>query len=247
MNVLKFEYNIVVTKNLQQVDLLIAFINNCLRLYKVSLLFDLDQPVTDRRPGDDAGILAAMALVHLTYWHSGHDNALLRAILILELLLLHSKHNYDALLILVRLYVVYGAGSLALERFHRLSIKNTQHASLSWLLYTRISTIHPYPSSFPTPDGQGVMTIDPAENICFAHNWHQIVQDLSLKATRAMQNQGQWSMILDTLETEDHIVKSFSKCHLFIEMKRVARFRANSHDTSDQTSRSLSLFIMSFC
>ena len=39
---------------------------------------------------------------------------LLRSIAILEYLLSNSPHNYDALLILVRLYMYMGAGSLAM-------------------------------------------------------------------------------------------------------------------------------------
>jgi len=199
----------------------------------VSLLFGLELPVTDRRPGDDAAMLAAMGLVRLYKLkdrNSAYNNALLRAILILEFMLLHSKYNYEALLILVRLYMFYGAGSLAMERYSRLSIKHMQHASLSWILYTRISTIHPYPSTIPTVDSKGVMTIDPLEDLFRALKWHQGTQDLNFKLIHTMQDQGQWNMILDTVKFEKDLSSSFSKSLLMAEAKRICRFRAPSQN-----------------
>ena len=115
-----------------------SFIANCLRLYNLSLQPQLDLPVTDRRPGDDAAILAAMGYIHL---HAqGQPQALLRCTLILEDLLRHSRHNYDALLLLIRVYILQGATSKAYEHYLMLNIKNVQYLTHSWMFWTRAST-----------------------------------------------------------------------------------------------------------
>lgn len=171
----------------------------------------------------------------------GHNNALLRAILVLEILLMHSPHNYDALLILVRLYIFYGAGSLAMWRYSLLSIKNMQHASLSWILYTRISTIHPYASSVTNRDSKVVVTFDPWQDAKQAYAWHANGRDLSLRVIRNMEEHGQWNMILDTLELAKVLDSSFSKYILAAEIKRIHRFRGTSQDTSDGPCKKIDL------
>lgn len=229
INVLKMEYNLVVSqdRNSQNVELLVAFIANCLRLYNESFKLGVELPVSDRRPGDDAALLAAMGLIRL--FKLGRKNALLQCIVVLEHSLLQSKHNYDALLILVRLYIFLGAGSLALERYSRLSIKNLQHTTLSWVLYTRISSIHPYPCTFMA-DGKSHMTIDPLVDIMQASKWHVSAQAISMRAVHNMQANGQWNMSLESLETHQAVVDAFAKYLLFVEGKRIARIRSCAYE-----------------
>lgn len=239
INALKLEYHTVVSRddNSYRQDLLTDFISNCLRLYKLSLDFDFQLPISDRRPGDDAGMLAAMGLVRLYRTRARnvhHSNALLRSVIVLEHVLLHSKHNYDALLILVRLYMFLGAGSLAIERYSRLSIKNIQHATISWVLYTRISTIHPHPATFPAAKADSYSRIDPLVDMQEAIKWHQNAQNLSEKSVCTMQENGQWNMSLDALATQKHIWSSFPKYLLIAETKRIQRHRSSTHDLPDQ-------------
>lgn len=232
---LKLEYNLVISRddNTFKDGLLQGFICNCLRLYRLSLKYDLNLPVSDRLPGDDAALLAAMGLIRLYKTRQNypeHNNALLRSVVILEHLLLRSKHNYDALLILVRLYMFMGAGSLAMERYSRLSIKNIQHATISWVLYTRISTIHPHPVTMSRTNG-GVQTIiDPASDMVQALEWHKSASGLTQKSVLSMQENGQWNMSLDALSTSTHVGSGFSKLLLFVETKRIARFLSVSHE-----------------
>ena len=195
--------------------------------------YDLRLPVSDRLPGDDAALLAAMGLVRLYKTRQSYperNNALLRSIVILEHLLLRSKHNYDALLILVRLYMFLGTGSLAMERYSRLSIKNLQHATISWVLYTHISTIHPHSGILPRTNGGGQTTIDPASDMVQALEWHNSASGLCKKSVTSMQENGQWSMSLDALSTSTHIESGFSKLLLLAEIKRIARFLSVSHE-----------------
>ena len=235
INVLKLEYNLVISRddNTFRDGLLQGFICNCLRLYRLSLKYDLNLPVSDRLPGDDAALLAAMGLIRLyktRQRYPEHNNALLRSIVVLEHLLLRSKHNYDALLILVRLYMFLGAGSLAMERYSRLSIKHLQHATISWVLYTHLSTIHPHPVTISRTNGGGQTTIDPGSDMVQALEWHKSASDLCKKSVASMQENGRWSMSLDALTTSTHIESGFSRLLLLVEAKRVARFLSVSHE-----------------
>ena len=232
---LKLEYNLVISRddNTFRDGLIQGFVCNCLRLYRLSLKYDLDLPVSDRLPGDDAALLAAMGLIRLyktRQRYPEHNNALLRSIVVLEYLLLRSKHNYDALLILVRLYMFLGAGSLAMERYSRLAVKNLQHTTVSWVLYTHISTIHPHPVTISRTNGAGRTAIDPASDMAQALDWHKSASSLCKKSVTSMQENGRWSMSLDALSTGTHIESGFSKLLLLVETKRIARFLSISHD-----------------
>jgi N-terminal acetyltransferase B complex non-catalytic subunit len=69
---------------------------------------------------------------------------LIQAAGLLEHLIGRSPHNYEALLLLVRIYLLLGAGSLALKTFSKLSVKQMQYETVAHSLLTRISTIHPH-------------------------------------------------------------------------------------------------------
>ncbi len=200
-------------------DLLRAFICNCLRLYSISLPVGSKLPASERRPGDDAAILAVMALLHLH--KRGEFNALLRAVVVLESVLSCSKHNYDALLILVRLYLFLGAASLAVKAYTMLSIKNIQHATLSWILFTRISTIHPCLFN----PGSKVKNGASASNLLLnALDWHRSASNLGDAATSQMLQTGQYCMMLDNLSTQESIQKGFSHYLIAVELSRIIRF-----------------------
>lgn len=228
VNSLKLQYYLYVSRedNPNQKEAMLAFVSACIQLYKHSLKTNLQLPASDRPPGDDAAILAAMTLVRL--FNMGHHNAILRSVVVLETLVSHSRHNYDALLILVRLYVFLGAGSLAMERYSRLSIKNMQHANLSWIMYTRISTIHPYAAKFPAADGKGQVSIDPLVAMNKAMAWFVHALQLNGKAMYQAQEGGQWTMSLDALSTQDSIEEGSARLVLLIEARRIKRFSLSS-------------------
>lgn len=200
-------------------DLLRAFVKNCLRLFRVSLSIGITVPVSERRPGDDAAMLAVMALVKLN--ELGDCNVVFQCIAILEFLLADSKHNYDALLILIRLYMKLGAGSLAIQRHSRLSIKNIQHATISWILYTRISTIHPFA---PTTTSPNQTPIDSPKCLGLAIDWHQSAEDLSRANINRMLDNGQYSMLFDALEVDRCLKSGFAKFMFVAESHRIGRF-----------------------
>ena len=240
INALKLDYNLVVSRNDDSLptNLLPIFINNCLQLYHLSLHIGFDLPVSDRQPGDDAALLAAMGLVRLYNRDKeksyANNIALFRSVVILENVLSNSKHNYDALLLLVRLYMYFGAGSLAIERYSRLSIKNMQHATISWALFTHMSTIHPQPTKFPSVDGKSQTVVNPSEDIAQILQWYQIADDLSNKSLNTMQENGLWNMCLDAFSTKLSVSQNFIRHQLFVEGKRIQRFNASPQDVQIQ-------------
>ena len=175
--------------------------------------------MSERRPGDDAAILAAMGFMQLEK-HGDSNANMLRAVVVLEILLSDSKHNYDALLILVRLYLFLGMASLAAKAYSMLSIKNLQHATLSWILFTRISTTHPW--TFTTrsklkkgpPSSHFLMT---------AMNWHSTASHAYCEASEKMLHRGQYSTLVDLLEMQTSIQLGFSACLTAMEMLRTLR------------------------
>jgi len=175
-------------------------------------------PVSERRPGDDAAILAVMALLHLH--RHGEFNALLRAVAVLEFLLSYSKHNYDALLMLVRLYLFLGTPSLAVKAYSVLSIKNIQYATLSWILLTRISTTHPYLFNPALKVKNGA----PASGLLLnALDWHRSASNLGGATTSQMLQTGQYCMMLDNLATQGSVLQGFSHYLIIVELLRIIR------------------------
>lgn len=236
INALKLDYNLIVSQNEDSLPtkLLPIFISNCLRLYHLSLQIGCDLPLSDRRPGDDAALLAAMGLIRLYNRDKKKsytsNTALIRSTVILENILSHSKHNYDALLLLVRLYMYFGAGSLAIERYSRLSVKNIQHATISWALFVHMSTIHPQPTKFPSADGKSHTVINPLEEITQILQWYQTADALSTKSLGSMQENGLWNMYLDAFSTKLSISQNFIRHQLFVEGKRIQRLNASPQD-----------------
>lgn len=127
------------------------FVSRCIRLYLASKQpASTDAPgVIQSQPKDDLCLLAAMSTVKQSGYAIDQSpcptpqSSFIQAAAILEQLLVNSPHNYEALLLLVRIYLLLGAGSMALKTFHALNVKQIQHESVSHNLFTRLSTIHP--------------------------------------------------------------------------------------------------------
>lgn len=171
-----------------------------------------------------------MALLQLREF--GECNAVFQCIAILEFLLTDSKHNYDALLTLIRLHMDLGTGSLAVQLHSRLSIKNLQHATISWILYTRISTIHPYAPSTTFSDQA---PIDSSKNLSLAIDWHKSAEDLNSVSINRMLDNGQYSMLFDTLEIDRCIKSGLAKFMFVVESHRIGRF-SNFSEIKDYSS-----------
>jgi N-terminal acetyltransferase B complex non-catalytic subunit len=154
INILKFEYCFWIRfggdkdSELQVAD----FARHCLVLFQSTNRVNAgDSPITiENQPTDDLCLLAAMSLIRL---HEKLEEAnecplpsaaLIQAAGILEHLILKSPHNYEALLLLVRIYLLLGAGSLSIKAFSKLTVKQMQYETVAHNLFTRLSTIHPH-------------------------------------------------------------------------------------------------------
>lgn len=169
INSLKQDYALIVSVRPSLADkaLFEHFISTCLRLYKLSLPLGKSLPASERRPGDDAAILAAMGCVHL--YDMGEKRALLRSVVILEVLLSNSSHNYDALLLIIRIYFCLGAVLKGIIHYMKLDIKHIQYLTNFWVLFTRISTLHPHPLQSGTPGSNS--SLSPAALLKGALTW----------------------------------------------------------------------------
>lgn len=242
---MKFEYHFVISRddNTHAGDLLPAFVCNCVRLYKCSLQYDFRLPPSDRLPGDDAAILAAMTLVRMYKSRKLNPSwaySLLRSVALLNLANDKSPHNYDVMLILVRIYMYLGAGSLALGLWNKLSIKNVQNLTVSWMIFTRLSTVHPYPVRVLGNDKQMVM-LDPLEEAVNALKWHQRASHLNSQSTDTFCANGQWMMQLDALEAKSALENGFSRLMLLGESSRIRRLRYPDQQTGDDSMRPIGL------
>jgi len=126
------------------VSVLNGFITPTLKIYTSSLSLGHNLLPTDTQYGDDAALLSVMGLVRLSSLSDPPSQIpLYQSAIILNTLLQKSKHNYQALLLLVRVYLLLGAIPLAMEIYPRLNIKQIQNDTLAHFLLTRISALHP--------------------------------------------------------------------------------------------------------
>ncbi|KAK2466858.1 hypothetical protein APHAL10511_001116 [Amanita phalloides] len=107
--------------------------------YLLGLQIGLNLPSSELQPADDLAILAGHSFVML--WTLTNDEGyLFRATSLLEFVLTKSTQSFQSRLILIRLYRLLGAPSLALEHYRALHVKQIQHDTLSHLILSRAST-----------------------------------------------------------------------------------------------------------
>ncbi|KAG4305222.1 hypothetical protein PORY_001392 [Pneumocystis oryctolagi] len=140
-NTEKFEY-FVNYYELKDEKMWIAFSSRLVEEYENSLFLDNSLSMTDNQYGDDFLILSVHALFNV-FFISNKQSYLIQAILLLELGLLHSKHNFQFRLLLVRLYSMIGAFSLAFFTYKSLLIKQIQYDTLSYIFLTKCSNYYP--------------------------------------------------------------------------------------------------------
>ncbi|KAI5805362.1 N-acetyltransferase B complex non catalytic subunit-domain-containing protein [Peziza echinospora] len=213
-----------------------AFATTTLKIYVSALSPKLSVTLisTDNQYGDDAALLCVMALLRL--WKlegaGGKDTHILRAIVILETVLKKSKHNYQALLLLTRLYILVGAPYLAAssECWGRLNVKQIQHDTLSHWLLTRCSTIFPLaPKTTHTiykAQSSGDADIVGTLNRCLS------IYDSSRKQTPDMLvlalEKGSYGQVGDFVEFGRRVEDSVSKRIFEVEGRRARRIRGGS-------------------
>ncbi|KAF8077880.1 actin cytoskeleton organization protein [Lyophyllum atratum] len=129
--------------NLTQSDLTVEAETTRVTLYIEQYLEGLslgaDLPPTELQHADDLALLAGNVFVNI--WRLTSDEKyLLNAVTLLEFALTKSRQSFQARLILIRLYRLLGAPSLALEHYRIMGIKQVQHDTLSHFILSRAST-----------------------------------------------------------------------------------------------------------
>ena len=208
-------------ENKCQFTLLQTFVTICLRLYQLSLPLASDIAVTERRPGDDAAILAAMASLHLGA--SAQGDYIWRTVIILEHLVSRSPHNYEAIVLLVRLYVGLGAGRLATQLYSRLSVKHMQHLTTSWVLFPRISLL--YPGAPLSDQKQGPNVPDPSRLLKLALDWFEHGESQQQQLMDSILENGQYWLFLESITIRDLIEGGQTRCFLALEWHRMGRLK----------------------
>jgi N-terminal acetyltransferase B complex non-catalytic subunit len=107
--------------------------------YMAGLELGSSLPVTELQPADDLAILVGHAFVSL--WTTTKDESYLyNAAVVLEFALTKSRMSFQIRLLLVRIYRLLGASSLALDHYRAINIKQVQNDTLSHFLLTRALT-----------------------------------------------------------------------------------------------------------
>ncbi|KAI5290777.1 hypothetical protein KEM54_000473, partial [Ascosphaera aggregata] len=152
-----------------------------------------------------------------------------RAAAILNHLLIESPHNYEALLLLTRLYLLLGAGSLALETFAHLNVKQIQYESVAHNLYTRLATIHP--QSAPPVDGLEPKDYDPQVAFRLALDFYRRSDRATSMAVLKGLEYGSYINTHGCIRLQDTLKRSLCQRMWALEERRVHRLMGGSPNT----------------
>ncbi|KAL4878518.1 N-acetyltransferase B complex non catalytic subunit-domain-containing protein [Aspergillus karnatakaensis] len=181
----------------------------------------------ESQPSDDLCILAAMALIRFSSnWVSSKqetipDVMLIRAAALLERLVVDSPHNYQALLLLVRLYLRLGAGSLALKTFSKMSVKQMQFETVAHNLFTRLATVHPH--SAPPVEGAEYKDFNPQSAFVQAMIFYLSANVTSNRHRTNGLDYGSYVNVEGTIELQRRLRQSICRRMWALEVKRVQR------------------------
>ncbi|KAL4873208.1 hypothetical protein BDV12DRAFT_98695 [Aspergillus spectabilis] len=231
INALKLEYCFLMSSDAVNVsrEKVEEFASRCLNEYRQAERPDRSSaPSTiESQPSDDLCVLAAMGLLRFSRsWVSSKqeeipDVMLIRAAAILERLVVDSPHNYQALLLLVRLYLRLGAGSLALKTYSKMSVKQMQFETIAHNLFTRLATIHPH--SAPPIDGAEYKDFNPQSAFVQAMVFYLSANVTSTRHRTNGLDYGSYVNVEGTIELQRRLKQSICRRMWALEVKRVQR------------------------
>lgn len=211
------------------------FVVSCLTLYR-----SLEKPtkadgVIESQPRDDLCVMASMALIKL-HQQNLADKAtqtpqpiLIQAAVILEHVLVGSPHNYEALLLLSRIYLLLGAGSLALQTFAKLNVKQMQYESVAHNLFTRLATIHPQPAA--QPEGSEARHFDLQLGLRVALDFYKRSGVATTRAALQGLDCGSYVNTQGCIKLQEKLAKSLCRRMWALEERRVQRLLGGSPNT----------------
>jgi N-terminal acetyltransferase B complex non-catalytic subunit len=239
INALKLDYclNISASESKPSQKKTEALIARCLKLYQAAYKEGKAQKseggaqgassTIESQPIDDLCILAAMCLLQPVETNEDEaqaqvpGTALIRAAAILERLCRDSPHNYQALLLLVRVYLLLGAGSLALSTFSKLSVKQIQYDSVAHILFTRLSTVHPH--SAPPVEGAEYKDFDPLSAFVQALNFFRNSEANTMRFRTAGLDEGAYVNTEEIIELRRCLSNSITRRMYALDARRVQR------------------------
>ncbi|KAL4944916.1 hypothetical protein BDV06DRAFT_186114 [Aspergillus oleicola] len=231
INALKLEYCFLLSADAPNAskEKVEEFVSRCLKEYR-----EVERPdrssapsTIESQPSDDLCVLAAMALLRFSgSWVSSKqeeipDVMLIRAAALLERLVAHSPHNSQALLLLVRLYLRLGAGSLALKTFSKLSVKQMQFETVAHNLFTRLATVHPH--SAPPIDGAEYKDFNPQSAFVQSMIFYLSANVTSSRHRSNGLEYGSYVNVEGTIELQRRLKQSICRRMYALEVKRVQR------------------------
>lgn len=211
-----------------------------LRRYQEALGLELSSTLlaTDKHPADDLAIVAAMSLLiraGLRPWTPEikpdickiNMGMIKQAVVVLEFAWSKSTANAEIMLMLIRLYSILGAGSLAVQAYERLKIKQIQVDSMAYLFIDRLSSLHPHPfkvgDDYIDSDIGKVDTIDPLKILSKYQGTRrsfgpQINKNIALGLSKA-----NYDAIFDQLEVFERLQMSAAAIVTVLESRRITR------------------------
>lgn len=246
INALKLEYCFQLSYDEELVtrQTVERFVGRCLQLYREAGRPEPgSEPSTiESQPSDDLCVLAAMCLIRFNeLLADGRENiqeiTLIHAASILERLLLDSPHNYHALLLLSRVYLLLGAGSLALKAFSKLAVKQVQYETVAHNIFTRLATIHPH--SAPPIEGAEYKDFDPQAAMVQALSFYRNAHRTSERNRANGLNYGSYTNVEGTIELQTRLKDSICRKMWALEARRMQRLvGGDSKNRYDDLGRS---------
>ncbi|KAJ7632694.1 actin cytoskeleton organization protein [Roridomyces roridus] len=169
-----------------------------------------DLPPTELQPADDLALLAANAFVSL--WKLSNDaKYLYNAVALLEFALTKSKQSFHSRLLLIRIYRLLGASSMAVEHYRAMQIKQVQLDTLSHFILSQASLF----SLASTGDLTYITECLEASQIYISNT-----QDTGEYIARAFMNE-KYSQIPEFIIFEDRLENSLQRDIVKIEHLRM--------------------------
>lgn len=194
------------------------FVLSCLKVYTVSAGVPTDS-------GDDASILAVMALLKL---REDDGKSLAKAAYLIEYLHAISSDNSRGTLLSLLVSQLLGCGSITISAFQQLSLREVQFDTLSHLLYSRISTFHPHSVELRSTRSTDDRYKDPFSGISFALQWPRKAINTTTKFMSKDLENVYYDKIIEFSAFKERIETSFTPILLQLERRRVARLTERS-------------------
>ncbi|KAF4985746.1 hypothetical protein F66182_16899, partial [Fusarium sp. NRRL 66182] len=201
------------------------FVSRCLKMYRAMKKEESTEKTIENQPRDDLGLLAVMCLIKLDEQSKQRKTPsaeLIRSAAILEHLCQNSPHNYQILLLLVRVYLLLGAGSIAMKTFSKLSVKQIQNETVAHNLYTRLATIHPLGAP---PIEAEFKDFIPEVALSQAISFYDHADRTTTRQRTTGLNLGSYVNVEGTIELQESLRNSICKRMWALEARRIDRLQ----------------------